>query len=109
MWRVGETIRSGNSTGTVKSYDEDTKFIVITNINGSFESGDFVTGDDSGASGILNNFSIEQQYDSGFSDTSWDKISDIAITQDDGSYVAIDEHFDGTPSQDYRTEKIVII
>lgn len=109
MWRVGEVVRTGNSTGIVKSYNSDTNFIVITNINGSFESGNFITGDDSGASGILNNFSIDDQYDIGFADTSWDDIAEIAVTIDTGAYVAIDEHFDGTPSQDYQTENVVTI
>ena len=108
MWRVGELVRTGNSTGTVKSYNPDTTEIVITNINGEFKTGDFITGDDSGASGILNNFRIDEEYDMS-NDNKWIEIEDIAVTLDSGAYVAIDEHFDGTESQDYQMENIVTL
>jgi hypothetical protein len=109
MWRVGEVIRTGNSTGIVKSYNVDDRFIVITDINGEFKTGDFVTGDDSGESGILNNFAIDEQYDTDYADQSWEQIADTAVTLDSGSYVAIDEYFDEKPSQDYQTGKIVTV
>jgi hypothetical protein len=109
MWRVGEVVRTGNSTGVVKSYDSVTTLIVITNINGVFETGDFIIGDDSGSSGILNNFIVSEEYDINYADKSWSLIEDISITIDTGSYVAIDDHFDGKPSQDYQTRNIVTI
>lgn len=109
MWRVGELVRKNNSTAIVKNYFSSNNFIVLTDINGSFQSGDIITGDDSEMTGTLNNFTISNVYDSNFADESWSNIEDIAITLDSGSYVAIDAHFDGTLSQDYQTRNIVTL
>lgn len=109
MWRIGELVRKNNSTAIIKNYYQSNNFIVLTNINGSFQSGDTIVGDDSGLSGVLNNFTTSNAFDSGFVDESWQNIEDIAVVLDSGSYIAIDEHFDSTPSQDYQIRNIVTL
>lgn len=107
IFRVGEIVRSGNSTGTVKSYNVDTKFITIININGTFESGSFITGDDSGANGVLNGFVASDVFEDTAYDTSnFDDIANFICT-DSGEFIAIDAHFNNTPSQEYQTENII--
>lgn len=109
IFRVGEIVRTGNSTGTVRSYDTSTQFITIININGSFNTGDYITGDDSGANGILNGFSAEESYDdTQYDTTNFDELDNFIVT-DRGEFIATDDHFDGTPSQEYQTEFIIIL
>lgn len=107
VFRVGEIVRAGNSTGTVKSYNTDTNFITIININGTFESGSYITGDDSGANGILNGFSVVELYDGPeYDTTNFDELDNF-IVSDRGEFIATDDHFNGSPSQEYQTEYII--
>jgi len=107
-WFINEIIRSGNSTARVKSYDPITKFIVLMEINGAIEDGSYITGEDSGSSGILNGFSISDEYeDDQYADKSWDDIEYFVF--DDVDIVAIDKHFNGKESQDYQTTYVVRI
>jgi len=102
-----EIIRVGNSTGRVKNYYAN-GLIVIYDVEGSFESGQTVTCDDSGESFVLSNFSIEDKYDMYYDEWEFDLANSSIITLDDGAYVATDAHFTGAPSQDYQTTNLIV-
>lgn len=106
-WR--ETVRSGNSTARVKNYYPDTGLLVLMDIRGSFEVGMTVTGDVSGTSLTLSNFVISDDYDLNYDYTGWDNILPIQVVCDDGEFVAIDKHFDGSEIQDGNIEYTVTV
>lgn len=106
-WR--ETVTSGNSTATVKNYFADTGLIVLMNINGSFESGMTIVGNVSGETLTLSNFIISDDYDLNYDYTGWDDVLPIQVVLDDGTFVAIDQHFDGSDIQDGNIEYTVTI
>lgn len=109
-WLINELVRHGNSTGRVQSYNKDTRFIVLMDIQGSFPNGAFIVGEESGSSGFLNLFSVADEY-SGviYASTEWDDIDNMIHESGDGpcELIALDEHFTGLPSQDYQTTFIV--
>lgn len=107
-FRIGETVRSGNATARVKSYNKVTGFLVLMNIEGDIRAGSTVVGDDSNFIKTFSSFTISNEYDLGFADTSWDNTENN-IVLDDGAFVAIDRHFDGSPSQDYQTTYMVTL
>lgn len=107
-FRTAEVVRSGNATARVKSYNRNTGLLVLMNIEGDIKSGSTVVGDDSNFSKTLSSFTISREYDLGFADTNWDDTENI-IVLDDGEFVAIDQYFDGSPSQDYQTTYVVTL
>lgn len=107
-FRIGEVVRSGNATARVKNYYPETDLLVLMDIEGTISSGSTVVGDDSGASKTFTMFVINNDYDLNYEPTNWDNTLDF-ITLDDGEFVAIDQHFDGTDSQDYQTTYMVTL
>ena len=108
-WLINEIVRSGNSTARVKSYDSTTNFIVLFDIYGTIEDGSVIIGDESGTSGILNNFIVSEIYnDDQYANKEWDDL-DYFIYDDTGELVALDQHFTGKLSQDYQTTYMVRI
>lgn len=107
-WHVHEIVRSGNSSGRVRSFDEANNFIVLMDIEGEFKSGDIITGDESGTSGILNNFGLSEEYEGyEYRDLSWELALVDAIYDGTGKLVATEEYFTGLPSQDYQVKNLV--
>lgn len=107
-WFVNEIVRSGNSTARVKSFNTATSFIVLFDIQGSFPDGCTIVGDDSGTSGILNGFTVSDAYDGEeYATDAWDELD--YFVGDENGLLAIDEHFNGTVSQDYQTTYLVKI
>jgi hypothetical protein len=109
-WFIHELVRNGNSSAIVQSYDKNTKFIVLNNIQGEFPDGCTIVGEESGTVGILNGFTISEIYSGEeYADTSWDDLNNMVFESGDGprELVAIDEHFTGLLSQDYQTTFIV--
>lgn len=109
-WLINEIVKSGNSTALVQSYNKNTNFIVLNNIQGEIKDGSVIVGDESGSTGILNGFTISEIYSSDeYADTSWNDLNNMVFESGDGPcrLVAIDEHFTGLLSQDYQTTYIV--
>lgn len=105
-WR--ETIRSGNSTATLKNYYAN-NLIILMNVQGSFEAGMAITGDLSGTTLVLSNFSIEDKYDLDYDYTGWDELLPIIVTQEDGEFVTLEGHSDATPPQESDSIDMVTI
>lgn len=107
-FRIGETVRAGNATATVKNYYPETDLLILMDIRGTIAAGTTVIGDDSGATKTFTSFSINDDYDLNYEPTNWDNLEDFVVL-DDEEFVAIDLYFDGTPSQDYQTTYAVTI
>jgi hypothetical protein len=107
-WYFNEVVRSGNSTARVKNFYPETGLIVLMDIEGSFEPGMTIIGDDSNTSITLTNFTISREYDLGFDPTYWEDIIDNVIYDGSGEIIALEEHFTGKPSQDYQTKYLVV-
>ena len=103
-----ETVRSGNSTATIKNFYAN-GLVVLININGEFKAGDTIVGDDSGYSLKLANFSKDRQYDIYYDPDFWDQLMETAITQDDGAWIFLDAHFTGKESQDEQPTYAVTV
>lgn len=107
-FRIGEVVRSGNATATVKNYYPETGLLVLMNIQGTISVGTTVVGDDSGAVKTFSTFSLSDDYDLEYEATNFDDTSNF-ITLDDGEFVALDLHFDGTESQDFQSTYAVTL
>lgn len=108
MWSFNETVRAGNSTARIKNYYPDTGLIVLMDVEGSFEPGMTIIGDESGESVVLNEFVISRDYDLYYDPVYWENVLPIAIYDGNGELVAQDDHFTGKPSQDYQTTYLVV-
>lgn len=109
-WLINEIVYNGNSTAKVQSYNSETRFIVLKDIQGEFPDGCFITGAESGASGILNGFRVSEDYSSEeYGNTEWNDLNNMVFESGDGpcELIAIDEHFTGLPSQNYQTNHII--
>lgn len=109
-WLINEIVRRGNSTAKIQSYNNQTSFIVLMDIEGEFPDGSIITGDESGETGILNGFSVSEIYSSeDYASTEWEDLDNMVFESGDGpcELVAIDEHFTGKLSQDYQSTHIV--
>jgi len=109
-FRYNEIVRSGNNTARVKNYFEANNLVILMDINGSFKTGDTITGDDSGFSYKFTNFGLDVTYDIGFDPNIWDPNSEpmlSAIIQDNGSLVVLDAFYDGSTSQNYQPTYLV--
>lgn len=87
-WR--ETVRSGNSTATVKNYETDTGVLVLMNIKGHFEPGMTIVGDVSGDTLTLTRFIINDDYDLNHDYDGWTDLLEIQVVCDDGAFVTTD-------------------
>lgn len=108
MWNFNEIVRAGNSTARIKNYYPDTGLIVLMDIQGSFEPGMTIVGDESGETVVLSNFVISRDYDLYYDPVYWENVLPIAIYDGNGELVAQDDHFTGKPSQDYQTTYLVV-
>ena len=109
-FRYNEVVRSGNNTARVKNYFDANNLVILMDINGSFNVGDTIVGDDSGYSYTFTSFNQDTSYDTGFDVNIWDPNSEpmlSAITLDGGGVVVLDAYFDGTVSQDYQQTYMV--
>lgn len=108
-WYFNEVVRAGNSTARVKNFYPDTGLIVLMDIQGTFEPGMTIVGDDSNTSLTLTNFTISRDYDLYYDPTYWESVLDSIIYDGSGEIVALEEHFTGKPSQDYQTKYLVVL
>lgn len=108
-WNFNERVRAGNSTARVKNYYPDTGLLVLYDIQGSFEEGTTITGDDSGSTITFSEFTVSLVYDIYYDPDPWEPILPDIVTLDDGSYVALDAHFTGKESQEYQTVNLVTL
>lgn len=108
-WAFNEIVRSGNSTARVKNYYPDTGLLVLYDIQGEFAEGSTITGDDSGTSVTLSEFTVSFDFDIYFDPDPWEFYLPVAITLDSGAFVALDQHFTGKPSQEYQSENLVTL
>lgn len=109
MWNFNEVVRSGNSTARVKNFYPESGLLVLMDIQGSFESGMTIVGDESGETLTLSNFTISREYDLGFEPTYWENVLSNVVYDGNGELIALEEHFTGKPSQDYQTTYLVVI
>ena len=107
-WNFNEIVRSGNSMARLKNYYPDTGLVVLYDINGVFEPGDTIIGDDSGTELVLSEFTISYDYDLYYEPEYWQQVLPIVIYDGNGKMVAEDYHFTGKPSQDYQTTYLVV-
>lgn len=108
MWNFNELVRAGNSTARVKNYYPETGLIVLMDVEGSFEPGMTIVGDESGETLVLTNFEISIDYDLYYDPTYWENVIPFLVYDGNGEIVAQDEHFTGKPSQDYQTTYLVV-
>lgn len=108
-WNFNETVRAGNSTARIKNYYPDTGLVVLYDINGSFDVGTTITGDDSGTTLTLSEFAITRDYDLYYEPEYWQSIIENIIYTDNGEIVALDAHFTGKLNQDYQTTYLVVV
>ena len=108
-WRYNEVVRSGNSTARLKNYYTETGMVILFDIQGEFEAGMTIVGDDSNESLTLTEYNFGIEYDIGYDPDPWTAIEPIAVTLDNGSWVTLDAHFDGKPSQDYQPDNAVTL
>lgn len=108
IWYINEIVTSGSSTARIKSYDKDTGYMVIMDMQGDdFYSGCTIVGAESGSVGTLSNFSVDDELEKDeYTNTEWDDLDNM-VFDGDGNLVGIDEHFTGLLSQDYQTTYIV--
>lgn len=118
-WHLNEIVRSGSATARVKSFNEQTGFLVLFDIVGEINPGDYIVGDDSGTAKTITNFDLNfEEYDKDeYADTRWNDFENF-IHDDNfhpgsgaglGDYIALEEHFTGKPSQDFQTTYLVRI
>lgn len=107
-WNFNEVVRSGNSTARVKNYYPEIGLIVLMDIQGEFEPGMTIVGDDSNTTLSLTNFTISREFDLFYDPTYWDDVLPFVVYDGNGEIVALDEHFTGKPSQDYQTTYLVV-
>lgn len=108
-WAFNEVVKAGNSTARVKNYYPDTGLLVLYDIYGEFAEGSTIVGNDSGTTVVISEFTVSFEYDIFYDPDPWEEILPNIVTLDTGSFVALDEHFTGKPSQEYQTENLVII
>lgn len=108
MWSFNETVRAGNSTARIKNYYPDTGLIVLMDVEGSFEPGMTIIGDESGESVVLNEFVISRDYDLYYDPTHWENVTENVIFDGNGEMVAQDNYFTGGLNQDYQTTYLVV-
>jgi len=71
-------------------------------------AGATIVGDDSGESFVLNNFTIDSDFDLYHDNYFQGRINlDDVLVTDDGAAIAQDDHFTGKPSQDYQVRFII--
>lgn len=119
MFKNNEVVTSGNSTARLNYYFPANNFVVLIDIRGEFTAGSVITGEDSGFSVVLQDFSIDQKYDTGSSNPFAEVLPSMVtlgindrdyiegVDDSDGEPVAIDEYFTGDESQDYQTAGLV--
>lgn len=108
-WAFNETVRAGNSTARVKNYYPETGLLVLYDIQGEFSEGSIITGDDSGTTVTISEFTVAFEYDIFYDPDPWEPYLPLIVSLDSGSYVALDSHFTGKPSQEYQVENLVVI
>ena len=107
-WNYNEIVRAGNSTARIKNYYPETGLVVLIDIEGVFEPGMTIVGDDSNTSLTLTNFVLSREFDLYYDPTYWESVLPSVIYDGNGEIVALDEHFTGKPSQDYQTTYLVV-
>ena len=107
-WNYGEIVRCGNSTAKVKNYYPETGLLVLNGIEGSFEEGDTIVGDESGMTLTFTNFTVSFEYDMGYEPTYWIEVLDTAIYDGDGNLVGLEAYFTGKPNQDNQITYLVV-
>lgn len=108
-WAYNEVVRAGNSTARVKNYYSDTGLLVLYDIKGEFSAGTIITGDDSGTTTTLTEFTVSLDYDLYYEPDYWNTILANAVYDEgSGELIALDPHFTGKASQDYQTTYIVV-
>lgn len=108
-WAFNEVVRSGNSTARVKNYYPDTGLLVLYDIQGEFTEGSTITGDDSGTTVTFSEFTVSFDFDIYYDPDPWETFLPNIVSLDSGSFVALDTHFTGKPSQEYQTQNLVVI
>lgn len=117
-WKFNEIVRSGNSQARVKNYYAANGLIILIDIKGRIGVGSTIVGDDSGTVLTLTNFEIADKYDSDFNPTYWEDLlfngqsildSVVYDEGEEGNWLALDEHFTGTPSEDYQIDYLVVV
>ena len=99
---TGNSIESAQTIGTVNFRSDGS--LEIINIQGvALKIGDIIYGEDSGYSFSINSL-IENRVGAGIP---WDTQN--YVVQDDGAFVALDEFFTGTDSQNYQKDLLVEI
>lgn len=102
---LNETIRLGNNSARIKNMYANGLF-VIYDIQGDFNDGDVVVGDESGDSIVLTNFQRSVAYDLFYEEFDFDWNDTIIL--DSGEYIVEDAYFTGLPSQYYQTTRIIV-
>ena len=108
-WAFNEVVRSGNSTARVKNYYPETGLVVLYDIHGEFTQGATITGDDSGTSVTISEFTVSFVYDIYYDPNPWEAALPDIVSLDSGSYVALDQFFTEKLSQEYQTENLVTL
>lgn len=68
-----------------------------------------IIGDESGTTLTLSNFTISDEYDLEYEPVNrWTNFLEKAVYDGNGKLVALAEHFNGTPSQEYQTTYLVV-
>jgi len=110
LW-IGETVSSGDSTARVKNIYESNGFVVLMDVRGNtiFNGANVtVTGEDSGETVNLTNFTVALEFDLYHDGWLEERINlDEMLTTDEGAAIAQDDHFNGKESQDYQTRFII--
>lgn len=107
MFQQGETVYTGNSlesaiTTARVNYNADGLLQFINVVGPMFKEGDLVFGEDSGFSARLTGAELTPDIITG---QDWDEDF---ITQDDGSFIALDAYFTGANSQYYQKDNLVV-
>jgi hypothetical protein len=108
---IGELVKIGGQViGMVKGFTAGgggSGQATIQNLSQTPQAGQTLTGEDSGQSFVLSDFTVSDSYDSedGYD---YSDVIDHMVVCDDGSAIAIDSYFTGKDSQDYQTEGIVV-
>lgn len=123
-WFLFEKVVSDKGAKAVlRSHFPETDLITLTNIEGTIQSGDIITGLDSGMQKTFTVFDDDQVKYSQieYKDPRWDLVrdslihfvEDLTITYENpafnSGYLALDEHFNGKESQDFQTTYLVRI
>ncbi|HEY5688361.1 MAG TPA: hypothetical protein VIS27_08665 [Yeosuana sp.] len=101
-----EIVRVGNNTARIKNFYAN-GLIILYDVEGSFQAGDSIVGDDSGETIVLEDFELDDFFDLNYDEWEFDLENSSLITLDTGSYIAQDAHFTGAPSQEYQTVNLI--